>query len=91
MTSEKTPYEMAEEILGLAQALVLELGGHDSSPSGNAGKGKQVLDLTAEVAQASAPQEPSELPEEAPGEASGGEDKGSRKLVGASWAPRSWS
>lgn len=87
MTSEKTPYEMAEEILGLAQALVLELGGQDSSSPGNAGKGKQVLDLTAEVAEASAAEEPGE----APGEASGGEGKASRKLVGASWAPRSWS
>ena len=78
MTSEKTPYEMAEEILGLAQALVLELGGHDSGPPGNARQDRQVLDLTAEVA-------------EAPEEASGGEGTGSRKLVGASWAPRSWS
>ena len=37
MTFEKTPYEMAEEILGLAQALVLELGGQDNGPPGNAG------------------------------------------------------
>lgn len=76
--ASKTPYEMAEEILGLAQALVLELGGSDGGPSGDQ---PVELDLRAEVAEASA----------AVDETSDDQGAGSRKLVGTSWAPRSWT
>jgi hypothetical protein len=83
MASKRTPYELAEEILGLAQTLVLELGGSDGGPPGGAGEERPAqLDLRTAVEDASAG-----LSEEAQGE----ETTSSRKLVGASWAPRSWS
>jgi hypothetical protein len=104
MAADRSPYELAQEILGLARTLVLELGGGDASALQEepAGEAPADLDLAAAVEGAAPAAAAAETaaPETAAAETAPAKPARRRaaaaspkELVGASpsWAPRSWN